>query len=397
MRQISNFLLTAACVFAAGAAHAAPPSLSFIGQQVLPTASFFAGTQVGGLSGIDYIGGGQYVAISDDRSQINAARFYTLSLNLTPTSFSGVNFNTVTTFKTPAGTPYAALQIDPESIRRLPNGNYVYSSEGDTARNIDAFIREATPNGDYVRDYALPAAYQQTGPAGTTGVRNNLAFETLALANGGATTVTAIENALRQDGPAAAYGVSSASRILTFDTATGVAGAQYVYNVAAVANATTPANQFSTNGLVEMLSLGGTQYLAVERSFVTGFVTPASSTGNSIQIYLIDTAGATDVSGLPSLTGQSYTAVSKSLLLDLDTLGLPLDNIEGITWGERLSNGHRSLVLVSDNNFSGTQFTQFLAFDAGAVPEPASWAMMVTGFGLIGGALRRRPRGVIAA
>jgi hypothetical protein len=29
--------------------------------------------------------------------------------------------------------------------------------------------------------------------------------------------------------------------------------------------------------------------------------------------------------------------------------------------------------------------------DVAAVPEPASWAMMISGFGLVGGAMRRRP------
>ena len=33
----------------------------------------------------------------------------------------------------------------------------------------------------------------------------------------------------------------------------------------------------------------------------------------------------------------------------------------------------------------------------GAVPEPATWAMMITGFGLAGAALRRRPRSALAA
>jgi hypothetical protein len=29
-------------------------------------------------------------------------------------------------------------------------------------------------------------------------------------------------------------------------------------------------------------------------------------------------------------------------------------------------------------------------FDTGAVPEPASWAMLIAGFGLTGAAMRRR-------
>jgi hypothetical protein len=52
------------------------------------------------------------------------------------------------------------------------------------------------------------------------------------------------------------------------------------------------------------------------------------------------------------------------LLLNFDSLGLPtgLDNVEGMTLGPVLPNGQQSLVLVSDNNFSATQFTQILAF-----------------------------------
>ena len=145
-----------------------------------------------------------------------------------------------------------------------------------------------------------------------------------------------------------------------------------------------------------MLDIGHGQHLAVERSFVTGLVTPFSTTGNSIQIYLIDTAGATDVSGFASLAGQSYTPVTKTLLFDLDSLKIPLDNIEGITFGPTLENGRRSLILVSDNNFSPTQFTQFLAFEVAGVPEAATWAMLIAGFGLTGATLRRR-RAAVAA
>ncbi len=387
--NLASVLTIAAMLAAVPAAAAGVTSLRFIGQQTLPTATLYAGTQVGGLSGIDYIGGGNYIAISDDRSQFQPARFYTLDLDLTPAAFTGVTFNAVTTLKNTAGNAYPALSIDPEAIRLLSNGNILYTSEGDVNNGFNAFVREAQIDGSFVRDLTLPTGVQQTGPAGTTGIRNNLAFESLTVSDDGATFVTATENALRQDGPTANFGVGSASRILTFDAATGTPGAQFVYDVAPITTPSNPPGAFSTNGLVELLSLGGTRYIAVERSFVSGLVTPVSATGNSIQLYIIDTAGATDVSGFASLSGQSYTSVSKTLLFDLDDLGIPLDNIEGVTFGETLANGRRSLILVSDNNFGAAQFTQFLAFEIG-VPEPSSWAMLIAGFGLVGGSLRRR-------
>lgn len=390
--RATTSLIAIAALLAAGAAQAASFDLRFIGQQVLPTATLYEGTTVGGLSGIDYLGGGQYVAISDDRSQLNPARFYTLDLALTEQAFTGVDFTSTTTLKTPSGATYPVLSIDPEAIRVRANGNYLYTSEGDVNAGIDAFIREAAPDGSYVRDLAIPAGFQQSGLAGATGPRQNLAFESLTLASNGGRVVVASENALRQDGPTAALGVGSPVRLLSLSAATGAAGSQFVYNVEAITTPAIPANGFSTNGLVELLDLGGGKLLAVERSFVTGRVSPFSTTGNSIQIYEIDTSAATDVAGLASLAGETYTPVTKTLLLDLDTLGIPLDNVEGITLGEILPNGSRSLILVSDNNFSPAQFTQFLAFEITAVPEPSSWALLLTGFGLVGSALRRRAR-----
>jgi hypothetical protein len=46
--------------------------------------------------------------------------------------------------------------------------------------------------------------------------------------------------------------------------------------------------------------------------------------------------------------------------------------------------------LISDINGYSTKFEYFFGANAGAVPEPASWAMMVFGFGLIGGIIRRQ-------
>lgn len=46
--------------------------------------------------------------------------------------------------------------------------------------------------------------------------------------------------------------------------------------------------------------------------------------------------------------------------------------------------------LISDINGYSTKFEYFFGANAGAVPEPASWAMLVVGFGLMGGIVRRQ-------
>jgi len=107
---------------------------------------------------------------------------------------------------------------------------------------------------------------------------------------------------------------------------------------------------------VELLPLNNSHLLAMERSFSVG-------AGNTIRLYSVDLAGATDVDGADSITEvQPLRTAAKSLLLDLDELGLTLDNLEGMTVGPRLADGSRSLVLVSDNNFTPGQVSQFLLF-----------------------------------
>lgn len=150
---------------------------------------------------------------------------------------------------------------------------------------------------------------------------------------------------------------------MAFDLAAETASAECIYLTEKVADQPVQAGQFSTNGLVKLLALDSRRFLLVERSFSVGV-------GNRIRIYEVSLAGATDVSAVQALQGviQNFTPVSKTLILDLDVLGLTLDNIEGVTFGPLLENGQRSLILCSDNNFSATQFTQFLAFALQVTP-----------------------------
>jgi 3-phytase len=147
---------------------------------------------------------------------------------------------------------------------------------------------------------------------------------------------------------------------MRYDLQTGKLDRQWVYWTDPVLE---PSSIFSVNGLDELLAVNNEFLIAMERSFSVGGT--ATGTGNSIKLYKVALPGATDVNGDWSIAGRQVRPAEKTLLLDLDTLGIPLDNVEGMTLGPTLPDGRRALVLVSDNNFAASQFTQFLLFALG--------------------------------
>jgi hypothetical protein len=351
-------------------------NINFIGQATYPTGSVTVeGTQVGGLSGIDYDPiNNRYYSISDDRSDRNPARFYTLNIDLSSGSLSsfGINFSGVTTLLNQNNQPFATNTIDPEGIGLTSNGTVFVSSEGEVSnlagRLQSPFVNEfALGTGSQLRQLPVPSKFVPViGPADapTAGIRNNLAFENLTITPDGKFLFTATENALVQDGPLATINTGSRSRILKYNLTTGQPEQEFLYITDPVAVPSVPETAFNTNGLVELLALDnrGT-FLALERSFSTG----APGTGNTIKLYEVRLNGASDISAINSLNAiniNTVKPVEKRLVLNFDSLRLPtgLDNVEGMTLGPVLPNGQQSLVLVSDNNFSTTQFTQILAF-----------------------------------
>ena len=380
----------------AGVASAQVGTVSFIGSQTIATGSLtVGGTTVGGLSGIDYdAASGNYYLQSDARIASDGApfgRYYTANITgLASGAFGAgaVNFTGVNSIQAPGGGAFPAAGIDPESIR-YRNGSLYVASEGEAstvANQQNPFVRRYNAAGEQTQAFSVPARYNTDASAtSTTGIRNNLAFESLAFSTDGLSLYTATENALKQDGPAASLTNGSNSRILRFDAATGLPTGEYVYQNSAVVQAPNPAGQFVVNGLVELLAVDSTRMLALERSFSVG-------AGNSVRLYEIDLAGATDVSNVASVADLTGIApVSKRLVFDFNSIvpAAQLDNLEGITWGPNLPDGSRSLVVVSDDNFNSTVGTQFYALKVAAVPEPATFAALGLGAAAL---LRRRSR-----
>ncbi|WP_165865764.1 esterase-like activity of phytase family protein [Vallicoccus soli] len=351
--------LPASATATAPAGRPDPTGLELIGQEIFASGTEYRGTRVGGLSGlVRDPRTGRYLAVSDDRSSIDPARWYTLSIDLADGRLDegDVRFRGVTTLRQPGGRPYPENGLDTEGIALLRDGRVVVTSEGDATALVDPFVGVFRRDGRRVASFPVPRSFRPTADA-SSGIRNNLALESAGTSPDGRWLFTATENALAQDGPAASEQAGSPSRLLRYDARTGRLDRTVVYETEPVAAPASPAGAFSTNGLVDVLPLGRDEVLAVERSFSTG-------AGNTIKVFRASLRGATDVTRVPSLAGHDgpVRAVRKELLLDLSTLGILLDNVEGIAWGPVLPDGRRSLVLVSDDNFSGTQFTQFLAF-----------------------------------
>jgi hypothetical protein len=354
-------VVTAIGVPASASDGAKPPEIEFLGEAIVPTGTTFEATTVGGLSSVTYDAARDvFYSLSDDQSVLQPARFYTLDVDVSDGRLDDgdVELLDVTTLLAPNGQPYAPASLDPEGLTLAKSGELIVTSEGIAASGIAPWVRRYTLDGTFIGDLAVPDAFLPTSAA--HGVRQNLAFEAAAVSPNGRRLFVGTEGALVQDGPAATLTAGSDARIVRYNLATGRLDAQYVYMTDPIAETPVPPTAFAVNGLVELLPLNDRFMLSMERSFSVG----APGTGNTIRLYSVAFPGADDVNGLDSLAAVlgSVRRVEKALLLDLDTLGIPLDNVEGMAIGPNLPDGRRSLLLVSDNNFAPAQFTQFLLF-----------------------------------
>lgn len=349
--------------------HAAGASLRLIGEQRLAWRMPFRDTVVGGLSGIDFNpASGEWIMQSDDRSDLSPARFYSARLDYDAHAFRSVTLTGVHFFRQADGSMYpnaataavAGGEVpDLETIRHDPlDGSIWYGSEGGRKAGFQPFVRHASADGTYIATLPMPELLR-VWPLREYGVRDNLAFEGLSFAPDGRSLWLAMEAPLYQDGPLPTIAAGAPARISHFDRG-GQLLEQFVYPVEAIAHAPAP-GRLADNGVSEILAIDAHRLYAVERSGVQGADGKFSF---HIRLYEADLQDASDVSGLAALRDAAYVPARKRLLLDFDTLPLArIDNIEGVSWGPRLANGHDTLVLVSDDNFSADEVTQFLVFE----------------------------------
>ena len=161
----------------------------------------------------------------------------------------------------------------------------------------------------------------------------------------------AMENSLIEDGSVPTLDAACGRcRFTQIDLDSGITSRQIAYVPDAIPLRPAVPGGFADIGVSEVLMIDAHRMLVLERAYAAGV-------GNSLRFYEIDTRCASDVLALNALTPSNHRSASK-------TLGLSrLDNSEGMCWGPSLANGHRTLVVVSDDNFNPLQITQFAAFE----------------------------------
>lgn len=346
------------------------------------------------------------------------------------------------------------LSFDPEGLVVRPNGNFLVADEyGPSVYEFDRdgnFIRAFTPPANLLpRDSGGTPNFVDGRPVITSGRQDNRGYEGLSISPDGKTVYAVLQDPLVNEG--SPDGRRSRNvRIVAYDVATGQSTGQYVYQLDSLADINDrlpgtdddfgPNSQGRNIGLSGIIALDNGKFLVLERdNRGLGVDDPTAATPPaSKRVYLVDLAGATDVTDV-SLAGTNtlpdgVVPAGKTLWLDiqaeLQKAGITVtEKMEGIAIGPRLDGGY-AFVVVTDNDFSVTQTGQGVQFnrctsgvggvssDVGlndpcptgqalipsyayvfrvngkslaalAVPEPASWAMLIAGFGLVGGMLRR--------
>ncbi len=302
-----------------------------------------------------------------------------------------------------SGNPLDA-RLDPESIRVSADGRSVFISD-----EYGPYIRQFDKStGQLLRTYTLPAnldvalvsAHGTDEEANASGRVDNKGMEGLALTPDGKTLVGIMQAPLLQD----ATNASKLLRIVTVDVATG-ATREYGYTLT------------TGSGVSEIVALNDHQFLVDERD---GKGLGDGSNAAVKSIFLIDITGATDISNVAAGLGTGSNAtptVKKYATPFLDIVAALKANgftaaqipakIEGLAIGQDVTlNGQllHTLFVANDNDFlpaanqaGPNRFFVFGFTDndvalAAGVPEPATWGMMILGFGGVGAALRRRAR-----
>lgn len=337
----------------------------------------FQKTTVGGLSShfYDEKKGGIY-SLSDDKGQINESRFYFLKTTIEKAKTEKEKTEKYSLTIEPTELFFIAQDrnkkikesLDPESMIRLPSGNFLIGSEGDNQKKpkIKPRFLEVTPEGKWLRDLPIPEKFipESTGLQ-KKGIRNNNGFEAMSIAPSGKWFVAAAESSLLQDGPEADFKKGALIRFVKYELRGDkdfVPTEEWAYQADPIQKRG-ETGVIAGSGISEILFLNESQLLVLERGGVLDF----GKYTNDLKLFLVTLDKDQDISKFLKMP-RKVKALKKTLVLNFDQI-LPLlkepkslDNLEAMALGPKLPDGRASLLFGSDNNFQALQRTLFILF-----------------------------------
>lgn len=312
--------------------------------------SDFNGTTLGGFSALTYSSQANRIyALVDDKIQ---SRFYTFSLNSAESPSKTLNVEAVTVLKDP-------LQVDPsnpsatldgEGLVLTRHGTVFVASEGNQILKIPPRLSEfKVADGAWQQNLPLPKQFWALNPDDDTlalGVKPNQGFESLAINAEGDRLFTATAAPLQQDAS------KPFSRFLHYwiGEPEPILISEHLYPL------DSDPKDGTLHALTDLISIDNAgHFLSLERSY-------SPTTGYGATLYQLTTGVATDISGMRTLPSnlKGIVPIRKQPLLNLADLKIPLQNLEGLSLGPQLSDGSRSLLLISDNGSNPAVPTQVL-------------------------------------
>ncbi len=327
--------------------------LKFLDEFILPENIVINGTIVGGLSGIDYYEGTYYLVCDDSKNP----RYYEAKIDINNSKINKVDIQKVILVKD------TTHFLDLESIRyNAKTKQILITSEGHIKRQYDPSFFSVNKSGSIEQYFHLPKAFKANSEEKP---RHNGVLEGLSLGVDKKGYWIAMELPLEVDGPEPQLiKTNSPVRITYVDATSHQPEKQFAYALDSITKQ--PKGNFAVNGLTDILEYTKDNFFIIERSYSSGLGTQ----GNTVKIFKATISKATNILEFSNLKGANYITATKELIFDFEKIRDQLtnnsvDNIEGITFGPTLPNGNRTLLLVSDNNFSKfeKQLNQFILLE----------------------------------
>ncbi len=330
--------------------------LKFLDECVFPEKQFLKGTEIGGLGEIDYDNNkGIYYVLCDNHK----SRFYKVKITFKNDKIEDIKFVDVVKLDKKKYPFYTDLDLEALMIQ---DNKLIISSEGSVDKRKKPHLFEIDTLGKFIEKYPHTNSFvaSQETKMGYKGV-----FEALCKSYDHQGFWVVNEFPFITDGIRPKYAeTKSPVRFTYYDKHTKKPTKEFIYELSALPRK--KKGNFNTNGLVGILEYKPNHFLVLERSFQNGYI------GEEVipKIYkaVIDDF-ATNSINLKDLK-EPYVPMKKKFVFDFMSVKPQLteqivDNLEGLTFGETLSNGHKSIIMISDDNFQlyGKQLNQFILLE----------------------------------